>query len=229
MGILVNGGSIFIGGLLGCVLRRRIKLNHTATLAVCIMLLSSVGVLENVLAVSGEGVKGEYLILLILALLVGSLIGQALRLEERLQSVSVGHVDAPVGALVMSSIFFGVGGLQISGSVLLAMEADSSQLLLKSVLDFPFALSFGAAYGLIVSASCIPVMLMQLAIALLVHLTGAVFDHAAVRQICALGYLILFLFGFNLLAGEKYKIQTTNLLPSILLLLLYHILRHMNF
>lgn len=227
MGILVNGCSIFIGGLLGCVFRRHIKLNHTAVLAISIMLLSCVGVLENVLAVSDGGVKGEHVILLVLALLIGNIIGQALRLEGRLQSVGGNKEGTAAGALVMSSVFFGIGGLQISGSILLAMEADSSQLLLKSVLDFPFALCFGAAYGMVISASCIPVMLVQLVIAMLIRLTGEVFDNAAVRQICALGYLILFLFGFNLLAGEKHKMQTTNLLPSMFLLVLYHSIRYL--
>ena len=50
MGILINGCSIFLGGLLGNAFKGRIRQHNTAILGISIMLLSCVGGFENVFA-----------------------------------------------------------------------------------------------------------------------------------------------------------------------------------
>lgn len=222
MGIIANGCSIFFGGLLGCILKNRLKLNN-AILGIAIMLLGSIGVLENIFTVSGKSVVCSDAVVIILMLMFGSMVGEMLRLEEKIKKAEEKSKNETLDAIIAGSIFFGVGGLQISGAITLALSADSSNLFLKSMIDFPFALTLGATYGFAVSFSCIPVMLVQVFIALCAYFLGAVFNDEIIRQICALGYIILFFFGFNLMASEERKIQTLNMLPSIFLLILYHI------
>ena len=165
--------------------------------------------------------ESHSLIIVVLALFIGSFIGEKLRLEKRVQRVGRGERGTALSAFLTGSVFFGIGGLQLSGAIALALNADSSQLFFKSIVDFPFALTFGAAYGLGISASCIPVMLMQLLIALLAYVARPLFSAEAVRQICAIGYIILFFTGFNLAGSGKYKVNTINMIPAILLIVGY--------
>ena len=123
----------------------------------------------------------------------------------------------------MLLFFFGVGGLQICGPILLATIGDNSQLILKSIIDFPFALMFGISYGKKVMLSAIPVALVQLIIVWLSILSKTLFDTETVKQLCTMGYIILFFSGFNLICETKYKINNVNMIIGIFLILLYNI------
>ena len=109
--------------------------------------------------------------------------------------------------------------------MLLGMMGDSSQLYVKSLVDFPFALMLGAIYGYSVMLSAAPVAIIQIAIALLSQLFGGFFGAEAVSLICAVGYVILFFSGFNMLSGDKFKISTVNMLPSIIIVILISLIK----
>ena len=121
-----------------------------------------------------------------------------------------------------STIFFAVGGMQICGPIMLATFGDNSQLIFKSLIDFPFALMFGISYGRKVLLSSIPVALGQMIIVLLTILSRTFFDTTLIKQLCAMGYFILFFSGFNLICGSKYKINNVNMLIGIIIILIYN-------
>jgi uncharacterized membrane protein YqgA involved in biofilm formation len=82
----------------------------------------------------------------------------------------------------------------------------------------------GATYGTIVSLSSFVVVLIQLIIALCAYFLGNFVSEMLIRQLCSLGYLILFFSGFNMLCHTNYKIKNTNILPGILLIIIYNII-----
>lgn len=223
MGFIVDGLSIFIGGILGGLFNKRIDSRSFSALSIGIMLISLVGLLENILCVSDGKIIGEHTIIVSIALVVGCFIGNALMLEERVYSLSKAQSAASSG-FVDSVLFFGIGGLQISGPILYALSGDSFQLILKGVIDFPFALVLGATYGKRVSISAAVVVGMQLFIAAIAYLLGDFLSSALLRQLCSLGYLILFFSGFNMTVDPKYKIKNINFLPGIFLLIVYNVI-----
>ena len=223
MGFVIAACSIFFGGIIGGVLRQRVNIKNSFALSVAIMLVSAVGLLENILSISGERVVGEHTVVVSIALVLGCILGDALKLEERLYSLSRAQSIAQNG-LVDSVLFFGIGGLQISGPVLYALTGDSFQLILKAVIDFPFALMLGATYGKKVSLSAFAVALIQLIIAAVAWSFGNVISDRLLCQLCSMGYLILFCSGLNMLCPPQNKIKTVNMIPGILLIILYNVI-----
>lgn len=185
MGFIVDGLSIFLGGMLGGFFNKKINIKNNFALSIAVMLISIVGLLENILSISDGKIVGKHTVVVCIALTLGCYIGEGLRLEDRLFSVSRSKNTAAVG-VIDSVLFFGIGGLQISGPILYALTGDSFQLVLKGIIDFPFAVMLGAAHGKKISLSAIAVVLMQLLIAALAYGLGAFFSPDLLCQLCSI-------------------------------------------
>ena len=225
MGIIANLLSILAGGALVSIFKSRLVMKDNRIFSICIMLISSVGVIESLFRASPDGkiaASSLYPVVIIFAL--GAIIGGALRIDERLSSLSQSNKPW-LNGFIDATVFFGIGGLQICGSILLGVEGDSSQLFLKSIVDFPFAIMFGAIYGKSVLLAAIPIAAIQGLIALPAFFLGDFVSEDTVSQLSCIGYLILFFSGYNMMSREQNKIKNTNMLPSILLVIAYNALR----
>lgn len=218
MGIIADALAIILGGLLGNKLQKRSGDNNYTILGITILMLSLVGFLENVCRVDGEAIDGGNLLVILCAFFIGSKIGEILQIEQKLSLLSK-TPSKQLNAFVDSALFFGVGGLQISGSILLALNNDSSPLFIKALVDLPFAIAFGATYGKVVSLSALPVALVQILIAAVTYCLSGFFSEEMITGLCAMGYIILFFSGFNLITNGKYKINNINMLPGIVLVM----------
>lgn len=223
MGILTDALAIALGGLFGGRFQKSIQAEHRGVLAIGIMILSIVGFLENVYNVNGESIVSENLLIVLFAFLIGSIIGDKLHLEDILSKA--GHTsNKSFNAFIDATLYFGIGGLQISGPILLATGGDNSQLFLKSLIDLPFAIAYGATYGKVTALAALPVAAIQILILLITFLFSSVFSSQLIAQLCATGYIILFFSGFNMIADHKNRINNINMLPSIFLVILFHLI-----
>ena len=223
MGILVDGLAISFGALLGSLFKSKVVLKRNDIFGIGILIISAVGIIENLFGVSSDGIKGDGVLIVVGALILGYTLGEMMKLETRILNMSQKD-GKKVNAFVDAVIFFGIGGLQICGPILLAMQNDSSQLYIKGLIDFPFALMFGAIYGYAVMLAAIPVAFVQIAIAVSAYFLGDFISVDMLSQICSIGYIILFFSGFNMLCSESRKISCVNMLPSILLAVIWSFL-----
>ncbi len=223
MGIIANALTIILGSLLGSGRKSKDSTRNYHILGVSIIIISLVGFFENVYNVEGENVVSENLILVILSLLLGTKIGEWLRIEDHLSNLG-NTANQSVNAFLDAALFFGIGGLQISGPVLLAINHDNSQLLIKCFLDAPFAVVFGATYGKVVALSALPVAAVQVVIALTAYFFSSFFSSDMIAGLCAMGYIILFFSGFNLMTDGKHRVNNINMLPGILLVVLFNVI-----
>ena len=198
MGIAANALSIIIGSVFGSTFKRFLKFDNFAILGIGIMIISIVGFFENIFDIREMVLKSNDLIVVVFALIVGTVLGDAMQLEAKISNVSQLSKNG-FSEVVDATIFFGVGGMQICGPMMLATVGDSSQLILKSMIDFPFALMFGISYGKRVLFSALPVAIGQIAIAGLTLMSKSFLNPAVIKQMCAMGYIILFFSGFNLI------------------------------
>lgn len=204
MGILIDALSIIFGGVLGSIFKERVLFKNFLVLGISIMIISMVGFLENIFCVADMGLESANLMIVVFSLIIGSWIGDAIHIDARLSRFANSE-KVSYNAFIDATLFFGIGGLQISGPVILAISNDSSQLILKSIIDFPFALIFGASYGRITALSAVPVAFMQIIIAVQAYFAGSFLSDTLIGQICAMGYIVLFFSGFNLICENKYK------------------------
>lgn len=224
MGFIVDAVAIALGGFLGGIFNKKVNIKNYSALSIAIMLISAVGLFENILGISDGKIVGEHTVVVSIALVAGCAIGDALKIEDRLYSLSKTQ-NQGLNGFIDSVLFFGIGGLQISGPILYALNGDSFQLILKGVIDFPFALMLGAAYGKKVSLSSLVVFAGQIIIAVAAYFSGAFISDNMLCQLCSLGYLILFFSGFNMLCAPKNKIKNINIIPGILLIIIYNVIR----
>lgn len=223
MGVLANALCIACGSLFGGKLKRGFAKENNQILGIGIMILSMVGFFENIYQVNGGTIASENLLVVLFAYMLGSKLGDWIKLEDKINALGRSK-EGEQSALLNAILFFGVGGLQICGPIALAINQDNSQLLLKSAIDFPFAIALGAAYGSIVAISAVPVALGQLIIAGAACLSASWFSSQMTAQVCAIGYIILFFSGYNMISGKKNQISNVNMLPGIILLILYHVI-----
>ena len=223
MGIVVNALTIITGSLFGNIFKERIKFKNFTVFGIAIMIISIVGFFENIFDVNGMILKSNDLLVVVFALIIGTILGDAIQLETKINNIS-SYLNDSFTAFIDATIFFGVGGMQICGPIMLATVGDNSQLIIKSFIDFPFALMFGISYGKKVLLSSIPVAVVQVIIVLLTILSKTFFDTTVIKQLCAMGYIILFFSGFNLICESKYKINNVNMIIGIFIILLYNVL-----
>ena len=124
MGFLFDGLSILVGSILGGFLNKRIAFKNFSAISIAIMLISAVGLFENILSISDGKIVGEHTVIVVIALVLGYTVGDLLKIEDRLYSLSKAQ-DIKKNALIDSVLFFGIGGLQISGPILYALDGDS--------------------------------------------------------------------------------------------------------
>ena len=92
-GTLVNAAAIAAGGCVGLLLKKGVKGSHqdsiNKALGVAVLVLGLNGVISSMFTVNADGTlasSGE--LLLIISLVLGTLAGEALRIDDRLNGLS---------------------------------------------------------------------------------------------------------------------------------------------
>src|SRR5690606_9683393 len=177
-GTILNAITVLIGGILGTFLAHRFPERMQETI------FAALGLFTMVLGIDSALVSENVLVVLG-SLLVGALIGEALRLEDRLEalgawlqrrlSADTGETSRFVEAFVTASIVFCVGPLTIQGAIEDGLTGDYTKLAVKSMLDGFAALAFAATLGPGVLASIVVILGFQGGIAMLARLGSTFF------------------------------------------------------
>jgi uncharacterized membrane protein YqgA involved in biofilm formation len=165
--------------------------------------------------------KGWTLLAILGSLLIGGLIGSALSLETKLDSLGEklrirfgAHEESSfIEGFVSASLLFAIGPLAILGSISDGMSTGTDQLLLKSSLDFFAAMAFSASLGWGVAASVIPVGIYQGAWTLVGLGLGNILEGYQIDAMTIVGGLMLICIGMRLLKIKD--IAVGNLLPAL--------------
>jgi len=114
---------------------------------------------------------------------------------------------------VSASILFCSGAMAIVGSMQSGLEGNHEILFTKSILDGTISLIFAATLGIGVAFSALPVLLYQGGIALAAMAVSQFLTEDIIREMAAVGSLIIAGIGFNFL--ELKEIKVANLVPAV--------------
>lgn len=225
MGILLNCISIFAGGTIGCIFEKRMKGARTMmqALGIAVMFISVVNIMSDSLIVSNQALQTKNVIIIVMALLLGTFAGELADIDARLKMNDTQGKSKIMVGFISGFMLFAVGGLQISGPISCMVKGDNSVLITKCLVDFPLAVSFGAMLGKGVGLSAIPVALMQVVIGLIAVAARGFFTDALMSQLNVMGYLLLFFVGFNMVFDGNVRIKTNNMLPSLGVVIIYNL------
>ncbi len=221
IGVLINSLAIVAGGLLGSRLRggipEKLKATINHALALCVLIIGIAG-----------AVKTQNMMLMIISMVIGSLAGEALRLEDRLDRLGqwaqrrLAKEDAGFSqGFITATLMFCVGSMAVVGSLEAGLMNKADTLLAKAMLDGVASVIFASSLGAGVMLSALPLLVYQGGIALLALLLGNFLPEAAILEVSATGSLLIIGLGFNMLGATKQRIRVGNMLPAILLPALY--------
>lgn len=218
-GSIVNAVGIIVGTFIGLLLR---KIPDQMKQTVMIAIGLSVVILGIDMAL-----KSDNFFIVIVSLIVGSLVGEWLRIEDYLHRIGT-TLEQKIGnsqsgniaqGFVTATLIFVVGAMAIVGSLDSGLRQDHSVLLTKSMIDGFTSIVLASTLGIGVLFSALPVFLYQGGIALLANVIHQFLSDSLlnllIAELTATGGVLILAIGINML-GIK-QIRVANLLPSILI------------
>lgn len=235
LGDIVNAVAVVAGGLLGMAVGRGLSEGMRRTLiqamGLCVVMLGLAASLQYMLVpVAGEdgalSLETGGTMLLIGSLVLGTVVGELLHIEERVERLGEalrakvdkdGRSSRFTEGFVTSSLTIMVGAMAVVGSIADGM-GDPSTLFAKAALDFVIVLVYASTFGIGVVFSAIPLFVYQGAFVLLGMLAGNVMTEAMLAGLGMVGNVLIAAVGVNLLAGDAgtWRIRVGNMLPALL-------------
>jgi uncharacterized membrane protein YqgA involved in biofilm formation len=225
IGTLVNTLAIIAGSLLGLLFKGGIPTKYSLTV------MHAVG-LAVILVGINAALKTDAILVVIISLAVGSLLGEYLRIEDRLEKAGdwlegrfskAGHGISR--GFVTTSLLFCVGAMAIVGALESGLSGNHQILYAKSILDGIASIIFASTLGVGVLFSAFAVFVYQGLIALSAGYLKQFLVPEVVAQMSSVGGLLIVAIGLGLL--DIKKIKSGNMLPAIFMPLVYAVIKHL--
>jgi len=221
-GTIVNVAAIIVGSLLGLILKGGIPKKVGDTV------IQGLGLSVLLIGITGA-IKVNNLMLVIISMLIGAAIGEAIDIDRMLNNLGNkvetrfkgkgGHVSE---GFVTSSLLFCVGAMAIVGALDSGLRGDYKILFAKSVLDFVFSVITASSLGIGVMLSAISVFIYQGTITLLASVLKGFLIQSVITDMTAVGSLLIIGISLNILGVSKIKVA--NFLPAMFIPVFYQII-----
>ena len=226
IGTIVNTAAVLVGGVIGMIFKKGIGDSMQAALkkavGIAVILVGLGGVFSEMLTLKDGKLTADGSVMMIISLVVGTVIGELLRIEDRLSTlgdrlkklVRAGGNDRFTEGFVTNTLVICVGAMAIVGSFSDGLHADPSTLFVKAILDGVIAVVFASTMGVGVLFAAIPLFLYQGALTLLAGALSGVMTDSMISSLSYVGSALIVAVGLNLTLD--CRIKTGNMLPSLL-------------
>ena len=226
VGTVINIATIISGASIGVLVGNRMKAQTRTLLTDVLGLVTLLGAGSALIPLWSSRFidalpQGWTLLVVLGSLLLGGLVGSALKLENRLDSLGetlrikfrASHDSPFVEGFVAASLLFAIGPLAILGSISDGMGNGIDQLILKSTLDFFAAMAFATSLGWGVAVSAIPVGIYQFFWTFIGLGLGEILAGYQVDAMTIVGGIMLICIALKLLNIKHVAVG--NLLPAL--------------
>ena len=234
LGPAVNAITIIVCSLIGVFLVRGIPERMEE------IIKKAIGLSIVYVGISGA-IDNQRVLLLIMSMVIGAVIGELINIDKWMnrlgawaeKSLGMGSSAADgkketqgsrsghsfSKGFVSASILYCSGSMAIVGSIQSGLLRNHELLFAKSILDGAISIVFSASMGIGVAFSAVPVFVYQAGIALAAMGVRDLLSPDIIREMSAVGSLLVAAIGFNFL-GVK-EIRVANLIPAIFIPLIY--------
>lgn len=215
IGTLMNVAAVVAGSLLGLLFGRKISENMRRVLqlgiGLCVVLIGLQSALQT-----------ENTMLVIVAVVLGGILGSLLKIEMRLDQMGerlqkrFAQGGSRLGeGFVTATLIFCVGAMAVTGALDSGLRGDHSTLAAKSMLDGVTSMILASTLGAGVMLSALAILVYQGGIALLASLIAPLLsDPRMITEMSAVGGVLILGIGLNMI-GTKEHIPVGDLLPAI--------------
>ena len=234
LGTIVNIVAVLMGGFVGLFVKKglspRIQDILMKALGLSTMFIGVSGALTGLLTVKDGTLSTKGTMLMIFSLVIGSFIGEIIRIEDRLDTlgeklksrVKAGEGGHFVEGFVTNTLVICVGAMAIMGSLQDGLAGDPTTLFAKSILDGVIAIVFTSTLGVGAMFAVIPLAIYQGGITLLARFIEPFLVGNMVPDMSYIGSILIFAIGVNLAFGKKFKVG--NMLPAVVVPIIYNII-----
>ncbi|PLV57500.1 DUF554 domain-containing protein [Thermotoga sp. SG1] len=209
--VILNSLGVLLGAFIGAIFKRKIpqKLHE---ILFTVIGLTTLGIGVRMI------IQGNDFLLILLSLVAGGVIGELLRIEDRIENLGRRFKDSRgfAESFLASSLLFLVGPMTIIGSINIGISGNAELILIKTVLDTVSAVVLTATLGSGVFLSAFSVFIVQGLLVVfarsLTFLTGDVF----IADFVGTGGIMILGLGIRIL--ELKKVRVGNLLPALVLI-----------
>ena len=213
-GTLLNAATVLVGGVLGTVLGDRLPASLRESVVRGIGLFT--------LAMGTKfAIDTSNLLFMLGAVLLGGILGSLWGVDRRLSALgdwlqrrfAVGSTSTVAEAFVTAAIIFCVGPLTFLGSIRNGLTGDATLLSVKSVLDGFTSIALAATLGWGVLLTIPLILVYQGGLALGASLFSGLLNELQLREMSAVGGLLIIGVGLKLLNIRDVKVA--DYLPAI--------------
>lgn len=213
-GTLLNAGAIILGAAIGSFAGSRLSSGMRR------IVLYGIGLVTLLIGFQ-MALRTRNILIVLGAMLIGGIIGEALGIEERLErfgqslqaKISGDSSTLFAEGFISASLVFCVGPMAILGSISDGLSGDYSLLSVKAVLDGFASIAFAATFGWGVGLSSVCVFIYQGAITLFAGSLSGVMSEAMIAEMTATGGLVIVGIGIKLL--DLKDLPLANFVPAI--------------
>lgn len=226
IGVVINGLSVVIGGILGALvggkLKKDFKDNLNMVFGICSMSMgvSTIVLMQNMPAV-------------VFSIIIGTAVGLWCHLGQRINGgakimqrgvsrfvrsdSSKMSEEEFTATLVTVIVLFCASGTGIYGSIISGMTGDHSILMAKSILDLFTALIFACNLGMVVSVIAIPQVIIFLILFFCAGLIYPLCTDTMIADFKACGGFIMLATGFRMVKLKMFP--TADMIPAMILVM----------
>ena len=217
-GTIINVIAIVGGSILGLLFGARLSDKLKSTI------ISGMGLFLVAMGLQ-MFLKTENSLVVLGALLAGTLLGEWWRIEDRLRTLGEflerrfsraeeDGSDRFVRGFLTASLLFCIGPVAILGSIQDGLTGNSNLLVVKSVIDGFASMAFASTLGVGVAFSALVILVYQGGISLLAGQLNAIVSASMMNELTATGGVLLMGVGISGLLEIK-KIRVGNMLPAL--------------
>ena len=216
LGTLINTATVLVGGSIGYFIGHRIPESIRTTV------VQVIGIATLVLGV-GDAMDTHNLVFPLVGMALGAVIGELLRIEERLESLGEwlrrrftrDEGDGRfVEGFVTATLLFCVGPMTILGAIEDATGEVPRLFIIKGTLDGFMSIIFTATYGIGAAFSAASVLVVQGLLTLAGTGLDAVLEDRMRTELFASGGFMVLAIGLNLLGIARIRLGS--LLPGLI-------------
>lgn len=212
IGTLINTATIFLGSIIGSLLKKGFHKKYQT------VLYDAMG-----LATSGLGLhtiienmsRSTYPVLFIVSLSLGGLLGTAIGLDKNFNLLLNKYSKTNLGQGLSTAIFlFCLGTLSILGPIESALHQNHTLLFTNATLDFVTSIVLASTYGIGIAASALILFIWQGGIFLLAQYSAPISTTDFITEISIIGGFLILSSGLSILKIKAF--QTLDLLPAFI-------------
>lgn len=214
-GTVINIFTVFIGSILGLLIRSKIPENYKT------IILQAIGLLTLVIGLQ-MALNTEEILILMFSLLIGAIVGQFLKINDKIE-VFASLLKKKFASkndkyfsegFITASIIFCVGPMTILGALNDGLKGDYELLAIKSILDGFTSIALTASFGLGVMFSIITIFVIQGGISFFAAYADTFLSDFMIAEMTAVGGILIIAIGLVIL--DLKKINVANFLPALI-------------